>query len=1399
MIGPVREGLPEPLGLTLDDGGANVAIFSAHAEAIELCLFDADGAAEIARIRLPGRTGKVFHARIEGIREGDRYGLRAHGRFEPSAGHRFDPTKLLIDPHAVALDRPFVLHASMFDSFARPGEPVDSAAAMPKAIALASGPAVAEGGVRVPWAETIVYELPVGGFTRRHPDVPDAARGTFSGLAHPAAIAHLTRLGVSTVEIMPAAAWIDERHLPPLNLSNYWGYNPVAFLAPDPRLAPGGWAEVRHCVAALHAAGLEVIVDVVLNHTGESDEFGPTVSLRGLDNATYYRLLPNEAARYINDTGCGHTLALDRPPVVRLAMDALRAWALRGGVDGFRFDLATTLARRDGGFDPAAPLLAAIEQDPALRGLKLIAEPWDIGPGGYQLGAFPPLWGEWNDRFRDDVRRFWRGDRGMAGALATRFSGSADLFAGRRPSRSVNYVVAHDGFTLADLVSFERKHNEANGEDNRDGSDDNLSWNNGIEGATTDRAVRAARLRDQRAMLATLLLSRGTPMLPAGAESGHSQGGNNNAYAQGNETAWLDWSSLDASLIDTAARLIALRRSHPALRGDRFLSGTTAEGAAYPDIVWLSPAGQAMTEADWHAPDRQTLVAALADPDGGDRLLVILHAGREPLDVLLPGTRAGYHWRLLIDIADPAAATVHDGEDEITVEPRTVSLLHEAVDPYRRVTESGFASRAQLDALARAAGINAAWTDTRGRRHFVGQGTKRALLSGMGLPADTAAQARESQERLSEERDRRPLPSALVGRAGAPIEVALPRAPGGGALALRLEREDGSIEPVVIADPDARLENFVAADGREGTRVRVTLPPQVIGRHRLVREDRADIACNLIVAPSCCHLPDDLARGGRRFGIAAHLYTLRRDGDQGIGDFTTLAGFAEASGRTGAVTLGLNPLHALFGSDRGRASPYYPSDRRFLDPIYIDVAALGNVVPEAVLAPLLNANDAAIAQLSAAAFVDYPAVWTLKKSILDVCFGAFDALCAASPEQAAAVDFARFVQAGGTALRRFATFETISEQRGSEPWFDWPSGLRAAGGPGVVGFGEAHAPRVRFHMFLQWLADRQLSAANARGRAAGLSLGFYRDLAVGAAPDGAECWGNAELLAQGVSVGAPPDPFSPDGQNWGLRPANPLLAGATGYAGFAELLASNMRHAGALRIDHAMGLARLFWIPHGLTARDGAYVSLPLDDMLGVLALESVRAGCLVVGEDLGTVPDGFRERLADADVLSYRVLWFERVHGRFLAPREYPARSVACVSTHDLPTLSGWWDGADIAERRRLDMVAEADAGANYAQRATDREALGAALDGEGLRPEVLAPGLGLASAVHAYLAHTPSMLAIAQADDLARETVGVNLPGTDLERPNWRRKIGVNAEKLLATEDAQRMLGPLREERSD
>lgn len=628
---------PVTFGARPDKAGTEFAVWSSRASKIELCLFDAADH-EIERLPMARGEKDVFQLYVKGAGADMRYGYRADGDYDPARGRWFDPDKLLVDPYAIEIDRPYVYDARLG---ARRGEGGDTAPLMPKAIvkALPKAPSVAPplfqpGG--------LIYELPVRAFSKRHPDVPKEDRGTLRALTHPAVIDHLKKIGVSAVELMPVTAKIDERHLPPLGLTNAWGYNPVTFMTLDPHLAPGGMADLQAATNALRQAGIGVILDLVFNHTGESDERGPTLSLRGLDNFAYYRHEPD--GRLINDTGTGNTLACDHPAVRDLILASLRYFVSHAGVDGFRFDLAPVLGRDGEGFNANAQLLAAMRSDPVLSDRILIAEPWDIGPGGYQLGRFGSPFLEWNDKYRDDVRRFWRGDSGMVGRLATRLAGSSDVFIGEKQSRTVNFIAAHDGMTLADLVRYEKKHNEANGEANRDGHDENLSWNLGVEGESAEPRIVAGRANDQRALLSTLFASRGTIMLTAGDEFGRSQRGNNNAYAQDNDLTWLDWEKCDLALADHVAALSALRRSLLGLRDTEFLTGQPCDDKGLPDVVWMTETGLLMDEAAWNDPGRRRLTMVLAGvgQDAG-RLAVLVNGDRRSSTFVLP-LRAGYRW-----------------------------------------------------------------------------------------------------------------------------------------------------------------------------------------------------------------------------------------------------------------------------------------------------------------------------------------------------------------------------------------------------------------------------------------------------------------------------------------------------------------------------------------------------------------------------------------------------------------------------------------------------------------------------------------------------------------------------------------------------------------------------------
>ncbi len=691
-------GCRTPLGATWDGTGTNFAVHSSTADGVELCLFE-DGGGEV-RIPLAERSGYVWHGYLPGVGPGQRYGFRVRGPFAPEAGHRHNPNKLLLDPYARAICGEFRLHSSVFGSVpGRDGEaePRDNAPYVPRSVVVHDD--FDWQGDRPPdisWSDTVIYEMHVKGFTARHPDIPAHLRGTYAGLAHPAAIEHLLALGVTAVELLPVHHFVSEPHLLRRGLSNYWGYNSVGFFAPHAAYSSSGFrgqqvAEFREMVRALHDAGLEVLLDVVYNHTGEGDERGPTLAFRGLDNAGYYRLDPAAPARYRDYAGTGSTLDLQQPHVLQLIMDSLRYWVQDMHVDGFRFDLTPALARGPSAVDPRAAFLQVLQQDPVLSKVKLVAEPWDIGEGGYQLGRFPAPWAEWNDRFRDTARDAWRGYAAGVRELAYRLSGSSDLFdaAGRRPWSSVNFVTAHDGFTLHDLTAYDAKHNEANGESNRDGHGHNRSWNCGVEGDTTEPAVLTLRRRQARNLVATLLLSSGVPMLTMGDEVRRSQRGNNNAYCQDSELSWQPWQvGPDAvALREFTARLVRLRREHPVFRQRSFFLGRE-------DLTWFGASGSEVTELQWFDADQATLGMFLhgsgiraPDRQGApvvdDSFLVVLHLGPADIAFQLPGAPWAVAYDVVLDTAaeEPGPGATLDAGALIGLTARSVVVLRAHPQP----------------------------------------------------------------------------------------------------------------------------------------------------------------------------------------------------------------------------------------------------------------------------------------------------------------------------------------------------------------------------------------------------------------------------------------------------------------------------------------------------------------------------------------------------------------------------------------------------------------------------------------------------------------------------------------------------------------------------------------------
>ncbi|HVC25080.1 MAG TPA: glycogen debranching protein GlgX [Acidimicrobiales bacterium] len=694
-------GRPYPLGTTYDGVGTNFSVFSEVAERVEVCLFDSSG--HETRHTLPDETAHIHHGYLSGIGPGQRYGFRVHGPWRPSQGLRCNPDKLLLDPYGKAVDGALRWRRSLFGH--QPGDELrasrsDSAPAMPRSVVIS--PFFDWGNDRppeTPWHKTTVYELHVKGMTARHPGVPEELRGTYAGLASPVVVEHLLSLGVTAVELQPVHQFVHEQHLVERGLRNYWGYNSICYLAPHADYSSAGSLgqqvqEFKQVVKTMHAAGIEVLLDVVYNHTAEGNHLGPMLSYKGIDNAAYYRLLAEDPRYYVDYTGTGNTLNVRHPHVLQLLMDSLRYWVTEMHVDGFRFDLASALARTLHEVDRLSAFFDIIQQDPVISQVKLIAEPWDVGEGGYQVGNFPPLWSEWNGQYRDCVRDYWRGQDRTLPELAYRLTGSSDLYGhnGRKPWASVNFVTCHDGFTMADLVSYNDKHNGANGEDGRDGEDHNRSWNCGVEGQTDDVEILALRRRQVRNLLVTLVVSQGVPMLLSGDEIGRTQGGNNNAYCQDNETSWLDWENADEELLEFTRLLTALRREHPVFHRRRWFQGRRLHGAGVSDIAWFSPEGKEMAEADWQVSFAKSIgvflngselppSAVLGEAMRDDSFFLVLNAHWEPLDFVLPDERFGAVWTYVLDTAREKGSFPAQGSVEVRagaaveVEARSVVVL----------------------------------------------------------------------------------------------------------------------------------------------------------------------------------------------------------------------------------------------------------------------------------------------------------------------------------------------------------------------------------------------------------------------------------------------------------------------------------------------------------------------------------------------------------------------------------------------------------------------------------------------------------------------------------------------------------------------------------------------------
>jgi glycogen operon protein len=1403
----IAPGSAFPQGATFTGEGTNFALYSEHAERVELCLYD-DASHEQARVTLPIRTDNVWHGYLSGVGPGQRYGYRVHGPYDPRHGHRFNPHKLLVDPYALALDRESRWHAALqSDDVTTPerGHAVDSGNVATHSVVVDRHfDWQGDPPPRIAWRDSVIYECHVKGTTQLHPGVPPEHRGTYLGLCAPKLIEHFLALGVTALELLPVHQAFAERWLVQRNLINYWGYNTLGFFAPDARFAASGTLgqqliDFKTMVATLHRAGLEVILDVVYNHTGEADALGPTLSLRGIDNAVYYRLDPSDRSRYIDTTGCGNSLNFDHPQTQRLVMDSLRYWVTDMHVDGFRFDLAPSLARSSQRLGLRERFFAMLAQDPILAGVKLIVEPWDVAPDGVRTGDFGPPYSEWNDRYRDTLRRFFRGDSGQIGELATRLAGSSDLFqsSGRGPSASINYVTSHDGRSLRDLVTYEAKYNQANGWDNGDGPDNEYARNWGVEGPSKVDRVNELRERVMRSWLLCLACSQGVPMLRQGDEFGQSPGGNNNAYTQDNAISWTSWQlgSTEQALYEFAKAALALRRSRPELRRSEYFRGEERNGQR--DVTWLGSDGSTP-----HFRDREQHALGMwiaADPHAAaNSLLLLMNGGASDLDFHLPDTRHGGGFWVLLDSAEGTPPQVREVRGLLQVRAHACVLLSE-LQP--KAANPDQPDPQQLRRLATHYGIADGYQGYHGDVSVTTDQTRAVLLRAMGIDTSTRAALGAALRAAQREMSHTGLEPVRVLPEGADAlrQVEL-RLPDDGATTLRyqleLELESGAV---------------LLGEGRvlsASQHLQLPLPASEtlgVGYHVLrVRADSSrEYTQQLIVTPRACPSVRALVGPRRGAGVWAHLYALRRERGLGLGDLGDLRALLQLAADQGLDFVGINPLHAV---DNGApvVSPYYPLSRVFGNPLYIDLESVPELVMSNGARALLAQPDvrAALAALRARSQFDYAATWRVKRQVLNALHATFrvhERLGASERNRA----YRAFAAQHGEALTDFATFCALAEHLGGDaPIYDFeqfPAELRDARSSSVAKLRERLAEPVSFHMYLQFELDRQLGAAQNEALARGLRIGIYGDLAVGNAPGGADVWAQPNLFAREVCLGAPPDPYSAIGQSWGLLPLLPHRLRQDNYRYFRQLCRTAVRHVGMLRVDHVMGLLRQFWVPNGSNASAGAYVRFPFEELCGILALESLRAGTLIVGEDLGVVPSGLRERMAKLSMLRSQVACFERdSRGEFRAPSAYARHALATLNTHDMPPLLGYFEGTDLRQLRVLGVLPDDEALERAcAERIAARAALLKLLEQEGLWPPTTAGPLDaeLTIAVHQLLARTEPVLAAASLDDLALESEPLNVPGVaSAEHPSWSRRMRASIETLAVDPTVQRCLAALR-----
>ncbi|MFN3603537.1 MAG: glycogen debranching protein GlgX [Leptonema sp. (in: bacteria)] len=1435
----IKEGKPYPLGAHWDGLGVNFALYSKEATSVFLCLFDSEFSyQESLCIPIKNRTHFIWHCYIEGIRPGQLYGYRIYGPYEPKKGHRFNPSKVLLDPYALTIGRDLIWGEEHFGykypySFLEKDTRDNAKTAILGAVI---DPAFSWGNdkqLKIPWEDTIIYEVHIKGMTKLHKWIPKKLRGTYLGFCSEPVINYLKDLGVTSIEFLPIQHSITEFHLYKNKKTNYWGYNPIAFFAPNKNYAYGkGYQdavnEFKSMVKILHQAGFEVLLDVVYNHTAEGDHTGPTLSFRGIDNLSYYRVYEENPELYLDFTGCGNTLNHQNHQVLQLIMDSLRYWIQEMHVDGFRFDLASALARELYDVDRLTSFFAIVQQDPIISNVKLIAEPWDLGKDGYQVGNFPPGWSEWNGKYRDTIRRIVNEYENNLAEFATRISGSSDLYKkdDRKTYSSINFITCHDGFTLRDLVSYKHKHNEENGWNNLDGSDINFSNNYGVEGDTNDPKMKSLRIKKQKNFLTILMISQGVPMLLAGDEMNRTQKGNNNSYCLDNKTNYLNWKWDEDSyeLFIFTKYVIQLRKRNEVFKRKNFFEGEEKKIMEIKDIYWLTPNGKEMTEEDWkHQICLQMLLPSefgrrfdFYTTLEGDTFLILFNFAKEERKFIIPEV-IETKWKMILNTQKNIYLTSDFidypiVENSYFIEKRNTNFFEEMEKYFSensfyfpnqsiRIPESTIIIlKAEkgwrhsyvkknyrlnlLNDFCRELGIQTSYSDLLGNTYKIPYQKLLLILRAMHIPVQNLSHIEEIYENYTNDKwIQEIIPTQMfLEKEKILLDIRIPETLQDFKIQIADNRGDIFYEEVIRNYQIIETRTILFFKFRKLKIFFIRIPIEKsfpIGYYSVFLISKGEIYYKgkMMVVPNQAYSEDKLYNG-----VSVQLYALKSETNLGIGNFYDLKKLGFLIKKYGFNLIGISPIHLLSLNDPENISPYYPSSRLLIHPIYIDIFSLKEFHASEKAKQKWKEWNSEIEKEKKNSQINYRLIYLIFKEIMTEVYREFTTNSMFERDRS---QFEEYVK-DNERLFYHSLFEVVKEVFGNlKP----PEEIWKKDSDIQKEFCNRNFDKINFYNYLFYTAEKQFKEV--QEELLKNNIYIYLDLALGCRPDQSEAiFLNTfypYIFSNEARAGAPPDAFSPNGQDWGLLVMNPLMLRKYQFEPFKILLERNLYFRSFLRIDHIMWLYRLFWIIKDTKESASTYVHYPYKELFGILCLESQKKQNQLIGEDLGTVPLEVRKLLEEKSILTWKVFYFEKTNQSFIDPKDYPINSIATLNTHDLPTLAGFWMNQDIEERKKLGILSEEQEKEFLKQRNEERIQIINLLKEKGLLKDfpitVSEESLydtTIAHLIHKLFSEAKSKLLLASLHDLLGEVDQPNIPGTVREYPNWSLRYSFSIEEI-------------------